>query len=106
MAESVAIRGNDFWVKVVEMLQQNWALVEAEDSGTARVYFISDASGVFDEIVFSSTITAAEALARNGFMRFSANNGLQSFLHPPLEPFRRTHHPNGPIYSSGRFWRS
>jgi hypothetical protein len=29
MNESVAIRSSDFWVKVVEMLQQNWAVIEA-----------------------------------------------------------------------------
>jgi hypothetical protein len=38
MAELVEIRGNDFWVKAVEMLQQNWALLQAEESGAARVY--------------------------------------------------------------------
>jgi hypothetical protein len=36
-------------VKVVEMLQQNWALIEDEVAGAVRVYFISDTSGVFDE---------------------------------------------------------
>jgi hypothetical protein len=106
MTEFVAIQGRDFWVKVVEMLQQNWALVEAEDVGSARVYFINDAGGVFDEIFFCSTGTAGEALAHNGFIRFSEHDDLQSFLRPPSSPFRRVPHPNGPIYSSGRFWRS
>jgi len=31
---------------------------------------------------------------------------LQSFLSPPSPPFGSVPHPNGPIYSSGRFWRS
>jgi hypothetical protein len=106
MSEPVAIHGADFWVKVVEMLQQNWALIEEETAGTVRVYFISDASGVFDEIAFSSARSAHEALALNGFRRFTQSTDLQSFVRPPAAPFRRSTHPNGPIYSSGRFWRS
>jgi hypothetical protein len=104
MTDFAAIHSSDFWVKVVEMLQQNWALIEADACGT-RVYFINDASGVFDEIVFSSADMAVEALSRNGFMRLAGNNELKSFLNPPGAPFRRVVHPNGPIYSSGRFWR-
>lgn len=49
MNEPVTIHSTDFWVKVVEMLQQNWALIEDEVAGAVRVYFISDTSGVFDE---------------------------------------------------------
>jgi hypothetical protein len=44
MNELVAIRSTDFWLKVVEMLQQNWALIEDEAAGAVRVYFISDSS--------------------------------------------------------------
>jgi hypothetical protein len=106
MNESVAIQSADFWVKVVEMLQQNWAVIEAEGAEAVRVYFINDASGVFDEIAFPSASAAREALGRNGFRRFAENSDLQSFVRPPSAPFRRAAHPNGPIYSFGRFWRS
>jgi hypothetical protein len=106
MNEPVAIHSADYWVKVVEMLQQNWALIEEETAGAARVYFVTDTSGVFDEIAFPSARSAHEALAINGFRRFAESTELQSFLRPPAAPFRRTVHPNGPIYSSGRFWRS
>ena len=106
MTGSVTIQSTDFWVKVVEMLQQNWALIEGEESGAVRVYFITDTSGVFDEIAFSYASAAREALGRNGFRRFAESPDLQSFLRPPSGPFRRSAHPNGPIYSSGRFWRS
>jgi hypothetical protein len=106
MNEPVTIQSTDFWVKVVEMLQQNWALIEAEAADSVRVYFISDASGVFDEIVFPSAGEARVALGRNGFRHFAGNTDLQSFLRPPSAPFYRSDHPNGPIYSSGRFWRS
>ena len=88
MNEPVAIQSADFWVKVVVMLQQNWALIEAEEKGDVRVYFVTDASGVFDEIAFSSASAAREALGRNGFKRFAENADLQTFLHPPSAPFR------------------
>src|SRR6267378_1852047 len=70
MNEPVTIHSTDFWVKVVEMLQQNWALIEDEVAGAVRVYFISDTSGVFDEIAFPSASSANEALKLNGFRRF------------------------------------
>lgn len=106
MTQIVAIRSADFWVKVVEMLQQNWALIDIEVGGSAHVFFISDRSGVFDEMVLPSAEAAERALDTNGFQRFAASAEMQSFLRPPPAPFRRAGHPNGLIYSSGRFWRS
>ena len=105
MSDSVLIRSRDYWVKVVEMLQQNWALIDPGENDAVRVYFISDTSGVFDEIVFPSVGEAHRALGRNGFRRIVEDRELQSFLTPPPPPFRRADHPNGPIYSSGRFWK-
>jgi hypothetical protein len=106
MTTVVAIHNTDFWVKVVEMLQQNWAVIEGNGADAVRVYFISDTSGVFDEMTFASVNAARESLGRNGFRRFAEQADLQTFLRPPSAPFQRTIHPNGPIYSSGRFWRS
>ena len=100
----VQITSQDFWVKVVEFLQQNWALIEEADSGV-RVYFISDTSGVFDQIDFVSPQEAEDALVRNGFSRFADDPKAQEFLTPPGPPYHFRPHPNGPIYSSGRFWR-
>lgn len=105
MDQHVSIDSRDFWVKVVEMLQQNWALIEPAAGETAVAYFISDTGGVFDEISFPSTAEAVDALCRNGFRRWAADRELQSFLRPPAPPFRRSRHPNGPIYSSGRYWK-
>ena len=103
--ETVRINSDDYWVKVVEMLQQNWALVDLVEQSSAQVYFISDGSGVFDQLTFPSAADAEAGLRKNGFRRFSENRDLQEFLRPPQAPFRRSVHPNGPIYSSGRFWR-
>ena len=106
MSDVVEINCDDFWVKVVEMLQQNWALIEPVPSGGVCVYFISDTSGVFDEIAFPSEEEALSALQRNGFRRYADDQKLQSFLRPPPALFHHHSHPNGPIYSSGRYWNS
>jgi hypothetical protein len=81
-------------------------VIETEGTEAVRVYFVCDTSGVFDEIAFPSASAASDALGRNGFRRFVGNSDLQSFLRPPSAPFRRSSHPGGPIYSSGRFWQS
>jgi hypothetical protein len=36
MSEQVPIENEDFWVKVAEMLQQNWAIIEPEAAGGVR----------------------------------------------------------------------
>ena len=61
MSEPVTIQSTDYWIKVVEMLQQNWALIEAVKPEGVCVYFISDTSGVFDQMSFADEIAAREA---------------------------------------------
>jgi hypothetical protein len=102
--EEVRTVSRDYWFKVVESLQQNWALVDATETG-AIVWFFGDTSGVFDEINFGSAAEAELALARNGFRRYAEDAKAQEFIAIPQPPFRRRAHPNGPIYSSGRYWK-
>lgn len=102
--EQIILRSTEFWVKVVGMLQQNWAVIEDSEGNSATVPFVSDASRVFDRLEFLSTQDAAAALDHNGFRRHAGDESL-AFLRPPPGPFVRGEHPNGPIYSSGRFWR-
>ena len=102
--ETVTIRDYDPWIKVVGMLQHNWATIEPFDGGV-RVYFISDTSRVFDEMLFADVNEAQFALLRNGFLLQRAETGRWRTLRPPQPPFVRGRHPNGRIYSSGRFWR-
>src|SRR5215469_18193742 len=102
-SDEVSITSRDYWFKIVEFLQQNWALVDADERG-ATVWFIGDTSGVFDRIAFSSAEEAFRALTRNGFRRFVDDEKAQTMMRPPDQPFMRRPHPNGPIYSSGRFW--
>lgn len=94
----------DFWVKVVAMLQQNWAAIETCPRATT-VWFVDDRSGVFDPREFADVSAARAALTRNGFRRFSDDARLQSMMVPPRPPFTKRSHPNGPTYSSGRYWR-
>lgn len=104
MAEFIAIKSRDYWFKVVDFLQQNWALVDAQGDGSALVRFFGDTSGVFDELRFPSEANAEAALLRNGFSQLNLDAEWKKRLTPPSEPFWRTTHPSGPIYSSGKYW--
>ena len=100
----VPIISRDYWFKIVEFLQQNWALIDPNESGVI-VWFFEDTSGVFDEMMFPSVHEAEDALRRNGFRRHAEDRKAQKFIGVPKPPFHRQPHPNGVIYSSGRFWK-
>ncbi|MDD3915459.1 MAG: hypothetical protein PHF76_12530 [Bacteroidales bacterium] len=104
---NIVIESRDYWVKIVEFLQQNWALIEPKsDSMDFAVFFLGDTSGVFDIIDFASQELAEQALVRNGFKRYlDPSENFPEFLYPPQPPFEWRDHPNGKIYSSGRFWK-
>ena len=101
---NIEISSRDYWFKVVECLQQNWALIDSISDGYCTVFFFGDTSGVFDSLWFPSEDEAKEALKRNGFERLANNKEAQDFFSVPKSPFEEVQHPNGPIYSSGRFW--
>lgn len=101
----VEIKSTIYWVKIIEFLQQNWALVDELSSGEFCIYFFSDDSGVFDSIIYPSKSEAISALKRNYFeLYLDLPTDFQSFLFTPEPPFFKSKHPNGNIYSSGRFW--
>ena len=91
-------------MKIVDFLQQNWALIEDVADGVLVVYFLGDSGGVFDKLTFRSRREAELGLRRNGFRRFDEDEKINSFLAAPTDPFHWDEHPNGRIYSSGRFW--
>ncbi len=105
MNESIKIKSRDYWFKVVGMLQQNWALIDEISDGSQRVYFVGDTSGVFDELEFANVVAAEEALRRNGFVRYEEDSKAHQFIAKPEPPFFRSPHQNGPVYSSGQYWR-
>lgn len=102
--KTIEIQSRDFWVKIVEMLQQNWALIDESDAGV-RVCFMGDTGGVFDHLDIDNQTDALAALGRNGFQRFADNPEHQKLLPMPEAQFHERPHPNGRIYSSGRYWR-
>jgi hypothetical protein len=105
-SENVDISGKDFWFKIVDFLQQNWALIEKDaGSETCIIYFIHDGSGVFDQIKYATIEEAERALRRNGFEQYDKDPKAQGFIFPPGSPYFKDRHPSGNIYSSGRFWR-
>jgi len=105
-SENVNISSKDFWFKIVEFLQQNWALIEEDtESEACIIYFISDGSGVFDQIQYPTIEKAEKALRRNGFEQYDKDPEAQGFIFPPRPPYFRDKHPSGNIYSSGKFWR-
>ena len=103
--KTFSIPSTNYWFKVIEMLQQNWALITPNDEGTITIHFIDDTSGVFDLMTFMTQNDAETALTRNGFRQYIDDAHAQTFILPPQPPFRERPHPNGPIYSSGRFWK-
>ncbi|MEI7823946.1 MAG: hypothetical protein WCI01_01515 [Chlorobiaceae bacterium] len=94
----------DPWFKVVEFLQQNWAVIIRRKSDVLVVFY-DDCCGVFDEMPFQTYNETSMALRRNGFSKFMQDNNAQDFIGQPEGVFMVSHHTNGRIYSSGQFWR-
>lgn len=104
MNDEIEINSTDYWFKIVEFLQQNWGVIEETKLGCI-VFFFGDTAGVFDQMEFASVEQAEEALKRNGFAKYEEDRNAQEFITKPQAPFRRCTHPNGSIYSSGKYWQ-
>jgi hypothetical protein len=100
----IEIKSREYWFKIVEFSQQNWALIDQSDEGIV-VWFFGDTSGVFDKLLFASISDAERALRRNGFRKYADDPEAHEHIARPEPPFRLRSHPNGPIYSSGRYWK-
>ncbi len=87
--KSVNIKSRDFWVNIVDFLQQYWALVEKDvETNKANVFFIHEGSGVFARMEFDTIEIAQKALLQNGFKKYSDPlENYSEFLTPPKEPF-------------------
>ena len=105
LQQEIEIISREYWFKIVDMAQHNWAIVDKALPNKWITYFIHDGSGVFDRMKFSSRKETEQGLRRNGFALFDENKEAQEFITVPKPPFYGDEHPNGPIYSSGRFWK-
>lgn len=87
--KEIKITSKDFWVNIVDFMQQYWALIEDDkDTNGVIVYFIHEGSGVFTNMKFKSHAIAEKALLQNGFKKF--NDPLEKyndFMMPPQEPY-------------------
>jgi hypothetical protein len=87
--KEMEINSKDFWVNIVDFMQQYWALIEQdEDSESVKVYFIHEGSGVFASMEFKSQTIAEKALMQNGFKKFNdPTEKFTDFMIPPKEPY-------------------
>ena len=85
------------------MLQQNWAVLVEQDDKILAVFY-GDTCGVFDQIGFNNRRSAEAALKRNRFRKYNDDPKAKEFVALPEGEFRVRPHPNGFIYSSGRYW--
>lgn len=101
---NIEIKSEKYWVKIVEFLQHNWALIESNDiNDKVTVFFIQDASKIFDKIEFKKIEEAELALRKNGFKLYlNENENYSDFIVPPKKPYGESPRP---IYSSGQYWK-
>lgn len=102
----IDIRNRDYWFKALDNHQVNWCLIDEDRaSGHSVAYFFHELSGVFDRLTLVDRSEAERALRYNGFQRLAERGDLdQSAVAEP--PLQEDEHWNGPIHSSGRFWRA
>lgn len=102
----IPIPNTHYWYKVVDFLQQNWAVIEHGPDKTT-VFFFHDGAGVFDSMDFPDEAIARRELRWNGFAPYdSADEETKLAIPKPEPPFYKATHPNGRIYSSKRFWKT
>ncbi len=114
------IKSTDWWVKVLGMLQHNWALIEGNDKGVT-VYFFHDLGttvgsmgpyklsqlrnrcAIIDSLDFESSEAAIEALDVNGFNRLVDYPGPWDGSQPHGNFYDARDYQVG-IYSKGGYW--
>ena len=90
------------WIKILGMLQQVWAGIQADPNGCARVCFFDDHGEIFDCLDFQCINAAEAGLRRNGFKRFDSKHA--EFISLPGPVYRWNRSGGNRIYSSGRYW--
>ena len=120
------INSTEWWVKPLEMMLHNWALVENQATGEAVVYFFNvqgkskggGASpnpykpysqsngyvGVIDSLKFENVLKAEKGLLRNGFTRLADTEGPWTGGEPEGK-FYDARIFESRIYSSSEYWK-
>ena len=115
------IKSREWWIKILGMLQHNWALIEEFESGAAIVYFFHDKGetigfnayslgqlkgrcAIVDSLEFESVQLAEEGLLRNGFMLHRAGEMLGSDVKPSGNFFDSRATEEG-VYSTQGHWK-
>lgn len=116
------IQSREWWIKVLGMLQHNWALIDEGADGSATVFFFHDCglsvapngyslkqlkgrSAIVDSLDFESVKLAKEALAKNEFWIYEEEELLGSDMQPlgcfyDVRPFEEG------VYSRQGNWKS
>lgn len=93
------IESREWWIKVLGMLQHNWALIDERAAGSATVYFFHDGEvgmgcygysraqlkgryAIVDSLDFESVQLAKDALSKNGFRLHGDDERLGSDVKP------------------------
>jgi len=108
MKQPVHIQSRKYWIKVLAMLQQNWAIIETPpetEGGPCDIFFIDDNSCVFDSLRFLSPAEAEDGLKRNGFRRYESDANMLRYIPPPSAPFYSSPDCHTGVYSSGEYWK-
>ena len=116
------IQSREWWIKVLGMLQHNWALIDEKADGSATVFFFHDGEvgmgcygysraqlkgryAIVDSLDFESVQIAKEALSRNGFRLHGDEELLGSDVKPQGNFFDARAMEEG-VYSRQGHWIS
>ena len=120
------IDSTEWWVKPLDMMVHNWALVENQASGKAAVYLFHDQGktkggsstpnpyksysqsngyiAVIDSLEFDNVLKAEKNLLHNGFTRIADTEGPWTGGEPEGQFYDARIFEIG-IYSSGEYWK-
>ena len=93
------------WVKVLGMLQQNWAFVEKRPE-IFMIHFFDDHKEIFDQLEFKTNDLAVAGLIKNGFEPSSIHEGFIQTLNYDANFKIAYDFDRRKTYSSGKYWIS
>lgn len=115
------IKSRKWWIKILGMLQHNWALIEESEAGVVTVFFFHDEGepigvagysraqlrgrcAIVDSLNFESVQLAEEGLLRNGFRLHRVGEMLGSDVRP-YGNFYDARAKEAGVYSTQGHWK-